>query len=141
MATELTDTQTDRSSLSVDGQCFEITHAVSFEAAHFMGDQPEGHAYRNVHGHSFRLEATVSGRVQPGLEWVQDFAEMSAILNGVAAELDHKLLNDIGGLEVPTLERICVWVADRLRSELPGLKSVAIARPSLNEHCKLVLAA
>lgn len=139
MATELTDTQTDRSPLSVEGQHFEITHAVTFEAAHFMENQPEGHAYRNVHGHSFRLEVSVAGRVQRGAEWVQDFADLSAILGAVAAELDHKLLNDIKGLEVPTLERICLWVANRLQADLPGLRSVTLSRPSLNESCRLLL--
>ena len=83
MATEFTDTQTDRPPLSVDGQRFEITRAVGFEAAHFMGEQPEGHAYRNIHGHSFRLEATISGVVEPGAEWVQDFAELADILAGI----------------------------------------------------------
>ncbi len=104
-----------------------------------MGEQPEGHAYRNIHGHSFRLEATISGVVEPGAEWVQDFAELADILAGIAAELDHRLLNEIEGLEVPTLERICIWVANRLRPQLPGLRSVVIARPSLDERCRLVL--
>ena len=54
-------------------------------------------------------------------------------------KLDHRLLNEIEGLEVPTLERICVWVAADLSESLPGLKRVAVARPSLNERCELVL--
>ncbi|HCJ16279.1 MAG TPA: 6-pyruvoyl tetrahydrobiopterin synthase, partial [Hyphomonas sp.] len=55
------------------------------------------------------------------------------------AKLDHKLLNDIEGLEVPTLERICLWAAADLKEGLPGLTKVAISRPSLNERCELVL--
>ena len=46
---------------------------------------------------------------------------------------------DIDGLEVPTLERICLWVAADLKTGLPGLTKVAISRPSLNERCELVL--
>ena len=45
--------------MTVEGEVFEITKAVTFEAAHYMGGKPEGHPYRNVHGHSFQLEATV----------------------------------------------------------------------------------
>jgi 6-pyruvoyltetrahydropterin/6-carboxytetrahydropterin synthase len=118
---------------------FEITKSVSFEAAHFMGGKPEGHPYRNVHGHSFTLEATVAGTVQPGAEWVQDFSDLSAILLATADKLDHRLLNEIDGLEVPTLERIAVWVANDLKPNLPGLKRVVLGRPSLNERCVLVL--
>ncbi len=125
--------------MKVEGQTFEITKAVSFEAAHYMGSKPEGHPYRNVHGHSFRLEVTVAGAVRAGEEWVQDFAELSAILAATAAKLDHRLLNEIDGLSVPTLERICLWVANDLRPVLPGLKQVALARPSLDERCVLVV--
>ena len=139
MATELADTQTDRSALKAEGQIFEVSKAVFFEAAHFMGGKPEGHPYRSVHGHSFRLEATVAGIVKPGEQWVEDFSHLTAMLKATAAKLDHKLLNDIEGLEVPTLERICLWAAADLGKTLPGLARVAVARPSLNERCELVL--
>jgi 6-pyruvoyltetrahydropterin/6-carboxytetrahydropterin synthase len=139
MAIELTDTQTDRPSLEVTGQVFEITKAVSFEAAHYMGGKPEGHPYRNVHGHSFRLEATVAGTIKPGEEWVQDFSELTAILTATAQKLDHRLLNEIDGLSIPTLERICLWAANDLKPSLPGLKQVVLARPSLDERCVLVV--
>ena len=121
------------------GRVFEITKSVTFEAAHFMGAQPEGHPYRNVHGHSFRLEATVAGTVQPGEQWVEDFSHLAGCLEATAAKLDHKLLNEIEGLEVPTLERICLWAAADLADTLPGLKKITVARPSLNERCELLL--
>ncbi|MEL7041008.1 MAG: 6-carboxytetrahydropterin synthase [Pseudomonadota bacterium] len=139
MAIKLTNPQTDRSAISVEGQVFEITKAVSFEAAHFMGGKPEGHPYRNVHGHSFRIEATVAGTIEPGAEWVQDFSELTAALQQTAERLDHRLLNEVDGLDVPTLERIAVWVANDLTPKLPGLKRVVLARPSLGERCVLVL--
>ena len=104
-----------------------------------MGGKPEGHPYRNMHGHSFRLEAAVRGRVKPGEEWVEDFSVLTAALNEVAGKLDHKLLNEIDGLAVPTLERICLWVARELKAGLPGLSRVSLSRPSLNETCTLDL--
>lgn len=125
--------------MKVEGQVFEITKAVNFEAAHYMSGKPEGHPYRNMHGHSFRLEATVAGTVQPGAEWVQDFSDLAAILTETANKLDHRLLNEIDGLSVPTLERIALWAANDLKPRLPGLKRVVLARPSLDERCVLVL--
>ena len=118
---------------------FEISKAVTFEAAHFMSGKPEGHPYRNLHGHSFRLVASVRGKVKPDEEWVEDFSRLTAALQDVAQQLDHKLLNEIDGLSVPTLERICLWVAKALRPALPGLTRVTISRPSLNERCTLDL--
>lgn len=139
MAIELTDTQTDWAPLNVEGQVFEITKAVNFEAAHYMQHKPDGHPYKNLHGHSFRLEATVSGKVKPQEEWVQDFSELTTALEVTAAKLDHRLLNEIEGLEVPTLERICLWAANDLKTRLNGLSKVTLARPSLNETCTLVM--
>ena len=118
---------------------FEISKAVTFEAAHFMGSQPEGHPYRNVHGHSFRLDVAIRGRVKAEEEWVEDFSLLTRELNAVAGKLDHKLLNEIEGLSVPTLERVCLWVARELKAALPGLTRVSLSRPSLNETCTLDL--
>ncbi len=139
MTTKVETSSAANPELSPEGKVFEITKAVHFEAAHYMGGKPEGHPYRNMHGHSFRLEATVAGKVKPGEQWVEDFSHLTACLEATAAKLDHRLLNEISGLEVPTLERICLWAAADLSGGLPGLKRVALARPSLNERCELVL--
>ncbi len=123
--------------LEVAGQTFRLTKAATFEAAHYMGTQPDGHPYRNVHGHSFRIEVTVAGTVQPGMEWVEDFASLNQALAETAEALDHRLLNDLPGLEVPTLERLCVWVANHLAPRVRGLERVTLERPSLGERCSL----
>lgn len=140
MATEFADTQTDGSSLTAEGHVFEISEAAFFEAAHFMAGKPEDHPYRSIHGHSFRIDATVAGRVRPGAQWVEDFGHLKSVLDATAAKLDHRLLNEIEGLEPPTLERLCLWVAADLRPHLPGLVRVSLSRPSLNQRCELVLA-
>ena len=137
MATELTNPQTDRPSISAEGHVFEISKAVTFEAAHKLPGRGKDDTYGRVHGHSFRLEATVSGKVQPGKLWVEDIAVLTAALNDVAEVLDHQMLNDVPGLEVPTLENIAVWVVARLQGKLNGLSIVTIARPSLNETCSV----
>ena len=55
------------------------------------------------------------------------------------AERGRRLLNEIDGLSVPTLERICLWAAREIGAELPGLRRVTLSRPSLNESCTLEL--
>ena len=127
------------SKLDVAGRTFRVTKGASFEAAHFMGHKPEGHPYKHVHGHSFRVEATVAGTLKDGEEWVEDFADLKRAIEDVAGELDHRLLNEIDGLEVPTLERLCVWIAARLGARVTGLVAVEVARPSLDERCRLEL--
>jgi len=139
MAIELTDTQIHRSALDLSGHTFTLTKAVSFEAAHHIDNKPAGHRYTNIHGHSFRLEVTVAGQVQPGKAWVHDFSDLTEVLMRTAAKLDHRLLNEIEGLELPTLERLALWIANDLKPDLPGLQKVEVSRPSLSEKCTLIV--
>jgi 6-pyruvoyltetrahydropterin/6-carboxytetrahydropterin synthase len=119
---------------------FEITKAASFDAAHRLPDGPPGGRYARLHGHSFRVEASVRGPATPPMGWVADLASLEAALKAVAAELDHSLLNDHPGLESPTLEALCLVFADRLRPDFPGLSRVTVSRPTIGESCSLMTA-
>ena len=112
---------------------YEQSYSFGFEAAHELGGNVEaGHDYAHVHGHSF--EVTVTLRGEPGPQgWLRDFAEVRAACEGVRLRLDHRLLNRIDGLSVPTLETLAKWIYERLAPALPELAVVAVARPSLRE--------
>ncbi|PLR22293.1 6-pyruvoyl tetrahydrobiopterin synthase [Caulobacter zeae] len=117
---------------------FEITKAAHFDAAHYIEQGPGDHRYRRLHGHSFRVEASVKGVMQPA-GWVADLESLDVALKAVATELDHGLLNDRPGLESPTLERICLYFAERLKPQFPGLSRVVLSRPTIGESCALSL--
>lgn len=118
---------------------FEITKAASFDAAHFLPLGPEGGPYRRMHGHSFRVEATVRGPADADAGWVMDLAKLDEALAEVAHGLDHGVLNETPGLELPTLEQICLYFAGRLKPRFPGLSRISVARPSVGESCTLGL--
>jgi 6-pyruvoyltetrahydropterin/6-carboxytetrahydropterin synthase len=118
---------------------FEITKAAAFDAAHYLPDGPSQSPYTRMHGHSFRVEATVRGVPRPPVGWVEDLAELDAALTGVAGELDHGVLNERPGLESPTLENICLYFAERLKARFSGLCRVTVSRPSIGESCTLNL--
>jgi 6-pyruvoyltetrahydropterin/6-carboxytetrahydropterin synthase len=113
---------------------FEITKAAGFDAAHSLPNGPAG-PYTRLHGHSFRVEATVRGEAAAPVGWVVDLGELDRALKAIAAELDHGLLNEKPGLESPTLENLCLYFAERLRPQFPGLCRVAVARPTIGESC------
>ena len=118
---------------------FEITKAAGFDAAHHLPDGPPG-PYTRLHGHSFRVEATVRGEAQEPVGWVADLGELDRVLREIAGELDHGLLNEKPGLESPTLERLCLYFAERLQPAFPGLTRVVVSRPTVNESCALIVA-
>lgn len=118
---------------------FEITKAATFDAAHYFADGPEHRPYSRLHGHSFRVEASVRGAPTEPIGWVADLADLDAALKAVAAELDHGLLNEKPGLDRPTLEHICLYFAERLRPAFPGLSRIVVSRPTIGESCALAL--
>ena len=117
---------------------FEVTKAALFDAAHNLPDGPRGE-YRRMHGHSFQVEATVRGALQQPVGWVVDLGALDLALKALALELDHGLLNEKPGLESPTLEHLCLYFAERLKPQFPGLSRVVVSRPTINERCALTL--
>ena len=117
---------------------FEITKSAAFDAAHRLphGPNPD---YQRLHGHSFRVEATLRGPAQGPVGWVEDLGALEAALSALANELDHGFLNEQPGLESPTLERLCLHFAERLKAGFPSLKRVAVSRPTVGESCSLEL--
>ena len=106
-----------------------------FEAAHFLPSAPPGHPNARVHGHSFRVRVTVDGALDPETGLVLHFEDLESALENAREALDHRLLNEVEGLGVPTLERVAVWLWDRLHNRLPGLLEIEIARDSCHEGC------
>lgn len=107
----------------------------TFEGAHFLPSAPEGHPNRRIHGHSFRVRVTVDGEPDPATGFVAHFDDMKSALDDLRGTLDHNFLNDIDGLDNPTLELLSKWIWDRLHNQVPGLSEIAIARDTCREGC------
>ena len=106
-----------------------------FEAAHRLPFAPADHPNARVHGHSFRARVTIDGEPDPITGVVLHFDDIEAAVAEARDALDHRLLNDVEGLEAPTLERIAVWLWDRLHDRLFGLVEIQISRDSCHEGC------
>ncbi|MER5731263.1 6-carboxytetrahydropterin synthase QueD [Streptomyces sp. NPDC002138] len=103
----------------------EIFREFTFEAAHRLPLVPEGHKCARLHGHSYRVDITVSGEVSDDSGWVMDFGEIKAAFGPLHEELDHHYLNEVPGLENPTSEVLARWIWERLSDALP-LSSVTV---------------
>src|SRR4029453_5900719 len=100
----------------------------TFEAAHLLPSAPPGHPNARVHGHSFRVRIVVGGQTNHQSGVVIHFDDLEAALEDTHDALDHRFLNDIEGLAAPTLERIAVWLWDRLHNRLAGLAEIEVHR-------------
>jgi 6-pyruvoyltetrahydropterin/6-carboxytetrahydropterin synthase len=73
------------------------------------------------------VAVTVEGEVEPGSGWLVDFADIDAVVAPLIAELDHRLLNEVAGLDNPTSELLAAWLWQRLRPRLPLLVELSVA--------------
>jgi len=111
----------------------ELTQEFGFDAAHYLGvGAPEN---RRLHGHSFYVEVTLRGEPDARTGVLRDLGAVKAVLDQIREDLDHRLLNEMEGLENPTLENLARHIFQRAKSSLPEVARVKIRRPSYGQSC------
>ena len=103
-----------------------LTKDFQFEAAQTLPNAPENHKCRRMHGHSFKVEISVEGEVDPAPGWVYDHARISEAMKPLLQQLDHSYLNEIAGLENPTIENMAAWFWRKLEPLCPGLCEIVV---------------
>ena len=98
----------------------------TFDSAHFLPNVPDGHKCKETHGHSYRLIVYFEGDLENKKGWVLDFAEIKRVIAPIVTGIDHKLLNNIPGLENPTCELIAIWLWQKINPEIPLLKKIEL---------------
>ena len=63
---------------------------LGFASAHFI--TYAGHRCEGLHGHNYRVRATLDGSVDPVDHLVFDFLEIKRVLEGLCREIDHVVL-------------------------------------------------
>ncbi|MDX7953240.1 6-carboxytetrahydropterin synthase QueD [Lichenihabitans sp. Uapishka_5] len=104
----------------------KITQAFTFEAAHRLPHVPDTHRCFRMHGHSYRVELTLEGPVDPATGFVVDFFDVEAAFGPLLQQLDHHCLNEVEGLENPTAEHIAAWIWSRVKPSLPLVALVRV---------------
>lgn len=118
-----------------ESRIVEIVKEFRFEAAHFLPRVPAEHKCRRMHGHSFRFEIKLVGPVAQDSGWLMDFGDISRVVRPVVdSELDHRLLNEVEGLDNPTSEEIAIWLWRRLKPSMPLLKEITV-HETCNSRC------
>jgi len=112
-----------------------ITKIFHFEAAHRITDYRG--ACRHLHGHSYKLEVSISVDEMGEGDMLMDFKDLKDLVNeSVIRPLDHALLlKDNEGNHAdfdqlvgkiywmktePTAERMVIWIANNLAKGLPA---------------------
>ncbi|HTO62665.1 MAG TPA: 6-carboxytetrahydropterin synthase, partial [Bradyrhizobium sp.] len=94
---------------------WELTKSFRFEAAHALPGTTLGEASEEIHGHSFRAEITIRGTPDPKTGMVIDLGLLSRGMAELEKMLDHKFLNRIEALGLPTLENLSRFIFERIQ--------------------------
>jgi 6-pyruvoyltetrahydropterin/6-carboxytetrahydropterin synthase len=90
-----------------------IGRTYRFESAHHLPHLPDGHKCKNLHGHNYRVDIVKQG-TPDARGFVRDFAEIDGEIAPLLKMVDHRLLNEVPGLENPTAEVIAAWFFERV---------------------------
>jgi|UniRef100_UPI0013317805 6-pyruvoyltetrahydropterin/6-carboxytetrahydropterin synthase len=100
----------------------EMFREFAFEAAHkTTPDTP-------LHGHTFKVKVVLTGEPDPVFGWSHDLLEVEPVISALRRKVDHTYLNDIEGLEIPTLENVAGWICRHLDQAIPGVDRVEVRR-------------
>lgn len=94
----------------------------TFEAAHQIPP------FSGLHGHSFVATIYLRGAPDPVFGWTHNLFEVEAALTETKLRLNDVYLNEIKGLEVPTLENVAIWIWGQIERVIPGLDRVVLRR-------------
>lgn len=103
-----------------------LTKLFTFEAAQTIPHLNPDHKCTRMHGHSFKIEISIQGEVNPHVGWIYDHANITQAMTPLLKLVDHAYLNEVEGLENPTIENICAWFWKKLSSPLPGLFEIVL---------------
>ncbi len=108
---------------------YELTVKAHFDAAHSLRGYPG--ECKNLHGHTWDVEATVCGEDLDDIEIVYDFKQLKADLGAVLEPFDHAHLNEIEPFDrlSPTAENLARVVYDALVEKVGAqvqVKEVAV---------------
>lgn len=99
----------------------EITRRYELIAGHYLPNVPPAHKCKRPHGHNYEVEVSLQGPFSETYGWVMDYWDLDKIIDPILAKLDHRMLNEIEGLENPTAEVIAAWFYAKLEKELPAM--------------------
>lgn len=103
------------------------------ESARFLPHLASDHPCSRLHGHSFKIILSITGPVIPPKQWVMDYHEINLIVLPILKLIDHRVLNEVEGLENPTSEVLARWIYDKVKEKIPLLTSVNISETPTTE--------
>ena len=106
----------------------EVFRNFRFHSARHLPNLEDSHICKRIHGHTFNLTVHIRGNIDPNTGFIIDFFDIDEIVNSkIISIIDHKLLNEIKGLENPTSEHLTKWIWNNLKHTMNGLSKIVLS--------------
>jgi 6-pyruvoyltetrahydropterin/6-carboxytetrahydropterin synthase len=116
---------------------FELSQAFFFDAAHTLQRDIETDSSQRIHGHTYHAQVSVRGPVDAQTGMVMDGAYLRRATEKIKAQLDHHLLDNVPGLNEPTLENLCQFIYRYMLTQTPLVCAVMVERRATGDQCVL----
>jgi 6-pyruvoyltetrahydropterin/6-carboxytetrahydropterin synthase len=113
----------------------KISKRFDFDAAHRLPTVAPDHKCFRMHGHTYGVEIFCAGEAD-ARGMVCDYAEIAEAWKPIHDAIDHRTLNEIEGLEVPTTEILTPWIGFKLLDALPAFCGVRVYESSTT-YCEV----
>lgn len=113
----------------------ELRQTFHIESARYLPNLPPGHPCSQMHGHSFKITLIWRAPKDPHVGWVHDYHMISEKMQPLLKTLDHKILNEVPGLENPTSENLCIYLFEKIQTWLPEIYQVIVSETH-NTECR-----
>jgi 6-pyruvoyltetrahydropterin/6-carboxytetrahydropterin synthase len=104
---------------------FTISKRFSFAASHQLDGLPAGHPCTRLHGHNYTVQVDLAAADLDPAGMVYDYGALAPLAGYLAAELDHRHLNDRLAVN-PTAEQLARHLYEQAAKLLPGAPLVAV---------------
>lgn len=106
----------------------KIYRTYTIHSARFIPTLDLNHPCSKMHGHTFKIIIELDGPIDDAIGFVMDFYDLDTIVdNKIIKKIDHKILNEIEGLENPSSEYLSIWIWNKLIDSLPMLSQITIS--------------
>ncbi len=107
-----------------DGKDYRIWKEFNFDAATTLNKAPNGHAYANLHGHSYLARLHLQAPLDTVFGWTVDYGDVKKIFKPIADQLDHHNLATNSSIDDGSTLSIAKYIKTQVESSLPQLNRV-----------------
>ena len=118
---------------------YELSQKFYFDAAHQLKTEVDAESNAVIHGHTYYAEIYLHGELNEETGMVMDMGIIKTHTENLRKILDHKFLNNVPNLGIPTMENLTKFINAFFNSNGIKLAKVSVWRKGAGNRCTLYL--